>query len=153
MRLESAQDPDDQALHILESSNFSSKEHLTTQENAGKLAAALHVALAGGDDQELLETLNMIKLCSQTQSGVLPHLSEVISKLTSHDSKNVRNVSYDLFLRLLRLNPNLSRTLSESFVSCLQSNDAAIASHALEKVSYFFIPISFDMSNSRISAS
>ena len=89
-------------IHLSGSSNFLTNEDLSTQESAGKLVVNLQSALVAGDNQELLETLNVIKLCSQTHCGVLAYLSENISNLISHDSKNVRNVAYDLFLRLLR---------------------------------------------------
>ena len=122
---------DDESVHLSGPSNFVAQEQLNTQESAGKLAANLH---ANGDEQELLESLNMIKLCSQTHPGVLQYLSQPVSGLISHHSKNVRVLAYDLYIKLLRHNPNLSRTLSESFVSCLQSSDPIIAGHALEKL-------------------
>ena len=128
------EDLDEEVVHLSGPSNFTSQEHINTQESAGKLAANLQTAMDNGDDQELLESLNMAKLCSQTHPGVLMYLSQAVSSLISHDSKNVRNLAYDLYIKLLRHDPNLSRTMSESYVDCLQSDDPNIAGHALEKL-------------------
>ena len=100
--LDTKTDDENPNVHLSGASTFLAKEDLSTQESAGKLAVSLQSALSAGDHQEILESLNVIKLCSQTHCGVLTYLSEPISSLISHDSKNVRNVAYDLYLRLLR---------------------------------------------------
>ena len=43
-------------------------------------------------------------------------------------------VLLSVFSQIYRYDPNMSRIMSEAFVSCLQSNDATIAGHALEKL-------------------
>ena len=128
------EDLDEEVVHLSGPPNFTSQEHINTQESAGKLAANLQTAMDNGDDQELLESLNMAKLCSQTHPGVLIYLCQAVSSLISHDSKNVRNLAYDLYIKLLRHDPNLSRTMSESYINCLQSDTPNIAGHALEKL-------------------
>ena len=69
----------------------------------------------------------MIKFCTQTQPGVLPYFMEDFCKLISHEAKIVRNNAYELFVKLLRFDPNLSQQLIVPFIGCLESNDASIA--------------------------
>merc|ERR1712029_333974 len=109
------EDLEEEVVHLSGPPNFTSQEHINTQESAGKLAANLQTAMDNGDDQELLESLNMAKLCSQTHPGVLIYLCQAVSSLIRHDS-------------------NLSRTMSESYINCLQSDTPNIAGHALEKL-------------------
>lgn len=86
------------------------------------------------DDGELIEVLSMIKFCSQSQSAILPYFQEEFCTLISHDSKIVRNHAYELYIKLLRFDPNLSQQLIVPFISCLESNDASVAGHAMEKL-------------------
>ena len=73
----------------------------------------------------------MIKFCTQTQPGVLPYFMEDFCKLISHEAKIVRNNAYELFVKLLRFDPNLSQQLIVPFIGCLESNDASIAGKKL----------------------
>ena len=86
------------------------------------------------DENELVEVLGMIKFCSQSQPGILPYFMEDFCSLISHDSKIIRNHAYELYVKLLRFDPNLSHQLIVPFIGCLESNDAAIAGHAMEKL-------------------
>ena len=107
-------------------------EQLSIQDNAKKLATKLQTALS--DENELAEVLGMIKYHSQSQSGVLPYFMEDFCTLISHETKIVRNIAYELFVKLLRFDPNLSQQLIVPFIGCLESNDASIAGHAMEKL-------------------
>lgn len=57
-----------------------------------------------------------------------------LSNLISHTSKVVRIQAYELFLKLLRYDPQMSHQLMVPYLGCLESNDPAIAGHALEKL-------------------
>ena len=114
------------------SSHFVSGEKLRIQASARKLSNTLQNAL--NDEAELAEVLSMIKVCSQSQTAILPYFQEEISSLISHDSKMVRNHAYELLLKLLRFDPTLSQQLIVPFIGCLESNDAQIARHAIEKL-------------------
>ena len=114
------------------SSKFVMNEQLSIQDNAKKLATKLQTALS--DENELAEVLGMIKYHSQSQSGVLPFFMEDFCTLISHETKIVRNIAYELFVKLLRFDPNLSQQLIVPFIGCLESNDASIAGHAMEKL-------------------
>ena len=114
------------------SSKFVMNEQLSIQDNAKKLATKLQTALS--DENELAEVLGMIKYHSQSQSGVLPYFMEDFCTLISHETKIVRNIAYELFVKLLRFDPNLSQQLIVPFIGCLESNDASIAGHAMEKL-------------------
>merc|ERR1711997_1428028 len=100
-------------------------EQSSTQDNAKKLASKLQSAM--GDENEIVDVLGMIKFCTQTQPGILPFFIEDFSKLISHEAKIVRNNAYELFVKLLRFDPNLSQQLIVPFIGCLESNDASIA--------------------------
>ena len=114
------------------SSNFIANDQANIQDNARKLANNLQAAL--NDENELNEVLGMIKYCSQSQSAVLPYFLEELCSLISHESKPIRNQAYDLFIKLLRFDPTLSHQLVVPYIGCLESNDASIAGHAIEKM-------------------
>ena len=76
----------------------------------------------------------MIKFCSQSQPAILPYFSEECCSLISHPSKVIRNHAYELFFKVLRFDPNLSHQLIVPFIGCLESNNASVAAHAMEKL-------------------
>lgn len=124
---------DNDTVLISGSSNFIANDHANIQDNVRKLTGNLQTAL-NETENELVEVLNMIKFCSQSLPGILPHFAQDISCLISHDSKIVRNHAYELFVRMLRFDPNMSSQLIIPFIGCLECNDASVASHALEKL-------------------
>ena len=86
------------------------------------------------DENELCEVLDMIKFCSQSQSAVLPFFAEEFCSLISHDSKVVRSHAYELYVKLLRFEPNLSHQLIVPFIGCLECADVSVAGHAMHKL-------------------
>lgn len=109
-----------------------SSEKTRIQDNARKLASNLQSALQ--DESELIEVLGVIKVCSNSQPAILPYFQEDFCNFISHESKIVRNHAYELYVKLLRFDPKLSQQLIVPFIGCLESNDASIARHAMEKL-------------------
>ena len=111
-------------LSLLGASNYTQSEKSNVQENARKLGAQLQNA--GNDEHEILEVLNSISKGSLPQPSLLTHFVQELSNLISHESKNVRNQAYDLFLKLLRHDPTISHQLMVPYLGCLETNDPAI---------------------------
>ena len=111
-------------LLLLGASNYTQSEKSNVQENARKLGAQLQNA--GNDEHEILEVLNSISKGSLPQPSLLTHFVQELSNLISHESKNVRNQAYDLFLKLLRHDPTISHQLMVPYLGCLETNDPAI---------------------------
>ena len=111
-------------LLFLGASNYTQSEKSNVQENARKLGAQLQNA--ANDEHEILDVLNSISKGSSPQPSLLTHFVQELSNLISHESKNVRNQAYELFLKLLRHDPTISHQLMVPYLGCLECNDPAI---------------------------
>lgn len=82
----------------------------------------------------MMGMLSDLKHLSNARPAVLPLLTEDLVHLIGHSSRQIRGLSYELVLRLLRHSPTTSTAVVPTYVSCFESPDPAVAFSAVEKL-------------------
>ncbi len=123
-----------EASETASTSTYCRSEKANAEIQARQLLATLDAAVIVNDENELAEILNQVKLTSQALPQILKFFAEDVGNLLSHETKTVRNIAYDIFVRVLKAEPTSSRDLADAYIGCLESHDPAVINHALDKL-------------------
>ena len=85
-------------------------------------------------DEDLITVLSDLKHVSNPKPAVLTFLSDELSALLLHSSRQVRSLTYELILKLLRYSPKSNSVIVPFYIDSLESPDPGVAVSAIEKL-------------------
>ena len=95
---------------------------------------AINNAIAQESEEDLASTLQELKHSCTAKPSILPAMTEELTELLQHASRTIRNLSYELILRLLRHSPNSASDIVPDYIAALESTDQGVILSALEKL-------------------
>lgn len=89
--------------------------------------------------EEVLFVLNELDTVSERQPIILSQFAIYLKTLLNDDDDKIRDCSFSLLMRYLRLNPNEAKYFYQSYKECLASDKNKIFNSAIKYLSDFIL--------------
>ena len=110
-------------------------ENMNLAKEAERFINAIGIAVGAHESEDdLTTTLQELKHLSLVRPALLLPITEELTELIGHTSRNIRSTAYELILRLMRYSPKCSTDIVPAYIAALESSDPGVVVSALEKL-------------------